>query len=319
MNSNIRFTITSTIFIINYNFAVVIDNYTMQARLKPVIKDIDQSILVKNDKLKTFYAPHHYHPDYEIIYIKKSCGIRIVGNNIDNYQAGEVIILGPGLPHYHLVSNVTEEDEDTPIETIAVLFPESIITSNIVFQEFAHIKSILEPANFGIELTRHTRKGVQELLKDMTVSPSFNNFILLFKILGIIAKKNSSYRLLSTVKYQNKKIYNQKTKLALKYLSDHYLENLKIKDIALHIGLSKTGFCNFFKAQTGFTFTNYLNALRISKACELLMITDKNITEIAFEIGYENLAYFNRRFKDIKGTTPRAFRAKLGRDKAKNN
>jgi len=291
----------------------------MRAKLKPVITNINQSILVKNDRLKSFYAPHHYHPEYEIIYIKKSCGIRIVGNNIDNYQTGEVIVLGPGLPHYHVVSNVTEKDNDTPIETIAVLFPETIITSNIVFQEFGHIKGILDSVNYGIELTGSTRKAVQDVLENMSVTPSFNNLLLLLKTLDIIANKHSSYRLLSTVKYHNKKIYSQKTQLVLNYLSDHYLENIHIKDIAQQFGLSKTGFCNFFKAQTGITFTNYLNTLRISKACELLMITDKNITEIAYEIGYENLAYFNRRFKYIKGTTPTAFRAKFARDNTIKN
>jgi AraC-like DNA-binding protein len=283
----------------------------MRAKLKPVLRNVDQSILVKNDKLKTFYAPHHYHPEYEIIYIKKSQGIRIVGNHIDNYKAGEIIILGPGLPHYHVLGMINDHD-DNPIETIAVLFPESILTANMDMPEFAPIKRILSPLKFGIELTGSTLTTVQAVLEKMTIAPRFNNFVYLLHIFGIIAEQDSTFQRLSTVEYQNKKTYNDKTKHILDYLAGHYLEPLTIDGMAQLSGLSKTGFCNFFKTQTGITFSFYLNSLRIAKACELLITTPMNISQIAYETGFQNLAYFNRRFKQIRGTSPSDYRKKTG-------
>lgn len=280
----------------------------MRAKFKPPIKVSGQSILVKNDRMKEFYAPHHYHSDYEVIYIKKSFGIRIIGNNIHNYQAGEVVVLGPGLPHFHVVGDMNEADDDAYIETIAVLFPESIFDSNAQFPEFAQVHVFLEHLKYGIELKAHTKTQVQQILEQMTVAPSLTNFIALFKIFEIISDKNSSYKRLSTVKYDNKKIYNQKTKHILAYVANNYQENIKISDVAQQAGLSKTGFCNFFIAQTGYTFSHYLNLLRVSKACELLATTKKSVSEIAFEAGYENLAYFNRKFKEIKEETPKNFR-----------
>lgn len=282
----------------------------MRAKLKSVEKSAGQSILVKNDRMRNFYAPHHYHPDYEIIYIKKSYGIRIIGNNIDNYQAGEVTLLGPGLPHYHKVGEVKEGDE-TPIETIAVLFPEALFERNNQFPEFAKLHSVLNELKYGIELKGATKLRVQEVLEQMTLEPSYTNFVAVFRIFEIISATDSTYKLLSTVQYDNKKIYNQKTKHILEFIADKYLTNLHVEDVSEQVGMSKSGFCIFFKGQTGYTFSHYLNLLRVSKASELLATTGKNISEIAFEVGYENLAYFNRRFKEIKGSTPKEFRKSM--------
>lgn len=282
----------------------------MRAQLKPAIKNANQSILVKNDKLKSFYAPHHYHPDYEIIYIKKSYGLRIVGNHIDNYQAGEVVILGPELPHFHQLGSVKTDDE-TPIETIAVLFPPSIIENNLQFPEFEALNHLVEQIKYGIELSGETKLYVQQILEDMSLQPCLHNFLSLFKILEVLAMENSSYNALSTIKYDNKKLYNDKTKPVLDYISNNYLGSISIKEAGEQIGMSESGFCNFFKTQMGVTFSQYINKLRISKACELLATTEKNVSEIAYQIGYENLAYFNRRFKETKGMTPKSYRSNL--------
>ncbi|WP_075590856.1 helix-turn-helix domain-containing protein [Labilibacter marinus] len=282
----------------------------MRAKLKPVVKSEGQSVLVKNDKLKSFYAPHHYHPDYEIIYIKKSFGLRVIGNHINNYQAGEIVILGPGLPHYHELGGV-DADEEYPIETIAVLFSNSIFESNSQFPEFAQLGLVLEQIKYGIELVGDTNIAVREILERMTITPSLSNYLSLFKILEVLAQEDSTYKRLSTVKYDNKKVYNDKTKHVLDYLAVHYLNNIGISTLSEHVGMSRSGFCNFFKAQTGVTFSHYLNQLRVSKACELLVTSKKSVSEIAYEVGYENLAYFNRRFKEIKGVTPKAYKTSL--------
>lgn len=282
----------------------------MRAKLKPVITSKSQSILVKNDKMRRFYAPLHYHPEYEIIYIKKSFGMRVVGNNIDNYYPGEVIILGPGLPHYHEVGTINTDD-DTPIETIAVLFPESIFEANSQFPEFLTVNRLLNKIKYGIELNEHTKEDVQTILEKMTLEPSLTNLLSIYSIIDVLSRTNSSFTQLSTQHYDNKRLHNAKMKYVQNYLKEHYLENVRLKEVSELIGLSKTAFCNYFKSQTGHTYTYYLNLLRISKACELLVSSTKNVSQIAFEVGYENLGYFNRKFLEIKGKTPKAFRKSI--------
>lgn len=282
----------------------------MSIEQKPPVKKPNQSILVKNDRLKSFYAPHHYHQDYEIIYIKKSQGIRVVGNSIDNYKSGEVVILGPRLPHYH-VASIAEGGADYPIETIAVLFPEALFESNKSFPEFSFLESVLDAMSYGIELQGTCLSEACKTLESMTLEPSYQNFKALFDILSSLHTSPNAYRRLSTVKYDNMRQYDARMKGILEYIYTHFQSKLKVGGVARHAGMSLSGFSVYFKAQTKHTFSQYLNLLRISKACELLASTPKSISEIAYETGYENLAYFNRKFKEIKKQAPKEFRANI--------
>lgn len=67
-------------------------------------------------------------------------------------------------------------------------------------------------------------------------------------------------------------------------------------------------FCRYFKRLTGKTITTYPNEIRIDKAAELLVSSDEKIIEIAGACGFENIGYFNKRFKNLKGSTPSKYR-----------
>ena len=284
----------------------------MTAKRKPPIKHSDQSILVKNDHLKAFYAPHHYHQDYEIIYIKKSSGIRVIGNNINNYSSGEVVILGPRLPHYHVVGDVAANDE-SPIETIAVLFSEELFDNNKNIPEFRRLSSVIRDLDYGIELKGKCRQRVQDILEQMTIVPSYLNFLYLFQIMGELQAEDALYSQLSTVKYDNMRLYDEKMKKTLDYISNNFQRHITVSEAAAYAGMSLSGFSTSFKSQTGYTFSYYINLLRVSKAAELIVTSSRGIAEIAYEVGYENLAYFNRKFKEIKQQTPRELLQELKR------
>lgn len=276
----------------------------MTVKRKAPIKHRDQSILVKNDRMKSFYAPHHYHQDYEIIYIKKSSGIRVIGNNINNYSSGEVVILGPRLPHYHVVGDVDPND-DSPIETIAVLFPESLFDNNSNIPEFNSLSTIIEDIKYGIELKGECQVKVQQILEKMTLEASYLNFIALFQIMSILQTGRGKYKRLSSIKYDNLRLYDTRMKKTLDYISNNFQSSISVGATAQYAGMSLSGFSTTFKSQTGYTFSQYINLLRISKAAELLVTSHRGVAEVAYEVGYENLAYFNRKFKEIKQKTPR--------------
>jgi AraC-like DNA-binding protein len=78
--------------------------------------------------------------------------------------------------------------------------------------------------------------------------------------------------------------------------------------IAAELGMTESRFSRFFRRATGNTFTDFVNRVRINRACQLLMESDRPITEICYDVGFNNVSNFNRRFLDIKGMTPREFR-----------
>lgn len=92
------------------------------------------------------------------------------------------------------------------------------------------------------------------------------------------------------------------------FLENHFAESISLKQVAELIHLTESNFCKFFKKATGKTFSDYLNDIRITQSCQVLLHSDKFINVIAFECGFETLSYFNRVFLKKKGLTPKEFR-----------
>jgi AraC-like DNA-binding protein len=91
------------------------------------------------------------------------------------------------------------------------------------------------------------------------------------------------------------------------YVFDHLAENISLKDVARIAGMNPQSFCRFFRKMTGQALFSFVNRTRIGHACALLIDTDVNISEACYASGFNNLSNFNRRFREIKGTSPRLF------------
>lgn len=97
---------------------------------------------------------------------------------------------------------------------------------------------------------------------------------------------------------------------AIHYIDAHYDEPLTLAEIAGASHLSVSRLAHVFKEQMGITLIDYVTAVRIEQAKELLLGTDQSCTEICFQVGYNNQSYFTRPFKSLAGMTPRQFRVK---------
>ena len=97
-------------------------------------------------------------------------------------------------------------------------------------------------------------------------------------------------------------------KQASAFIQQNYSRSFSLEELSNEIGVSKSYLSRIFKTDTGISLWDYLNRYRIQKAKELLLLTDKNITAIAGEVGYEDVGYFGRVFREIAGCSPRAFR-----------
>ena len=101
---------------------------------------------------------------------------------------------------------------------------------------------------------------------------------------------------------------NQPLNHVLAHISRNLGHDLRETDLAALSGYSPSAFCRAFQRHTGMTFVSYVNSLRISRACELLISSQRRITDICFEVGFSNLSNFNRQFLAQKAMPPSAFR-----------
>jgi AraC-like DNA-binding protein len=100
----------------------------------------------------------------------------------------------------------------------------------------------------------------------------------------------------------------EKIKTTLNYIHENYMNDIHISDIANTCNLSQYYFMKFFKKHLGITCTEYVNVYRLDIASKLLNTTDKSITEISFETGFNSVSYFNKFFKEKFKVTPKEFR-----------
>jgi AraC-like DNA-binding protein len=249
----------------------------------------------------------HYHEEYELHLIVQSRGKVFVGDYIGHFDPGHLVLTGPRLPHNWISTDVPAEGialrdvvlqfGDAPLRQSAALIP-----------ELAEVLPLLERARHGIEFF-----GLSELARvrmaAIKESHGLARFALFSAFLAELARC-TDYRLLSTVQLQS---FDDDAALArisgiVDYLSEHYCENFSMAELCQRVGMSESSFSRLFRRATGNSFTDFVNRLRINKACQLLMETDRYITNVCYDVGFNNVANFNRRFLQIKGMTPKEFR-----------
>ncbi|MGY6649675.1 AraC family transcriptional regulator [Wenyingzhuangia sp. IMCC45574] len=281
----------------------------MKPHLEHIPHELKGSIYAYIYQNESFTTPWHYHEDLELTYILKSSGIRHVGNHIDNFTKGDLVLIGKNVPH------CWKNDTDYKNGAISscIQWNESVfknlLDSNLDLQ---NIQQLIHQSEVGIKFTNpsfNLRMG--ERIKKMAELEAGKKFIELLDILNELANCKSKFLL--SVK-ENASQYSKKTDTRIKAILDHidasYSEKICIKDMTDITFMTEGAFCKYFKKQFKKSFTNYLNEFRVRKACILLQETDDKLFEIGAKCGYENLSFFHRQFKKYTQMTPREYRNK---------
>ena len=124
-------------------------------------------------------------------------------------------------------------------------------------------------------------------------------------LFGLIQEKNLYRREYNDGK-DTQKIY--KLKKVLKFIRENFAREITLDDMAREANLSIKYFCSFFKNMTGTTPVKYLLTYRVERAARKLLGTEENITQIAYDCGFNDLSYFIKTFKEIKRVTPKNYR-----------
>lgn len=244
----------------------------------------------------------HYHPEYELTYIVKGSGYRIVGNSYEQYSDGDLVLLGSNLPH----TWTSKPDNTFASEAIVIQFSSEFITPFLVLQESNQIKQLLEYSDRGLRI------AVDEMLvsniMELPKIQGMDRVLKLIWILEEITKRQCDYIAPNTFHNVVSKKNEFRINKACTFLQNNFNQKISLKQVADLIYLTESNFCKFFKKATGKTYSDYLNELRINEACRMLVQTEQTINEISYACGFETLSYFNRVFLFKKAITPSTFR-----------
>lgn len=250
----------------------------------------------------------HYHDAYELHYIIQSSGKLFVGDYIGEFRPGNLVLTGPRLPHNWISTDVPEEG--IPARDMAIQFGHAPLEFAAKYiPEMREVMPLLERSKYGIEFFNISEQVEQDFYR-IRNSKDVHRFAEFLKLLGFLAK-TTSYRLLSSAQMQSFEDDDSLAKIntVFNYITEHYGETISADMLAARLGMSHTKFSRFFRKATGNSFTDFVNQIRINKACQLLMNTDKYVTNICYDVGFNNVANFNRRFLEMKGVTPKTFRS----------
>jgi AraC-like DNA-binding protein len=252
-------------------------------------------------------ARWHYHDEYELHLITKTAGKVFVGDWIGPFQPGHLVLTGPRLPH-NWISQDTPEG-GAPLRDLAIQFPhEPLMQSAALIPELAELHPLLERARNGIEFFDMGERAERHWHR-VKKATGLRRLTAFFEFMSDLAAC-TDYRLLSSVQLQsdgdNASI--DQIDVLVSRIINNLSEQHSAAAIATELGMSESRFSRFFRKATGNTFTDFVNRVRISRACQLLMDSEQQITLICYEVGFNNVANFNRRFLQAKGMTPSEFR-----------
>jgi AraC-like DNA-binding protein len=252
----------------------------------------------------------HYHDEYELQLIPETYGRAFVGDYIGHYSPGYLALVGPRLPHNWIASELPPEG--VPLRHLVIQFLDTPLRKGMeALPELADLCPLLERARRGIEFFGMT-DDVEHRFYRIKESKGLARFIEFTSLLQALANCND-YKLLSSAQMQSNEDGSSMTRInkVLDHIHQNYAEELSIDEVASISGMAESSFSRYFRRATGNTYTDFIARLRVTKACQLLEQTDKLISDVGLEVGFNNLAYFNRKFLELKNVTPSGYRRQV--------
>jgi AraC-like DNA-binding protein len=270
----------------------------------------EKSFLLKEEWLPAFAIPWHNHPEFELTLLAKGTGKKFIGNHISEFTDGELVFIGPWLPHLWR-SYETEIADKTEINAhqIVIQFAENFLGNDFFERpEMGHIKRLFQKAAMGMSIKGRTKDEISGMLHNLSQMNDFDKIMTILKSLDLMAR-SEEMELLSSPGFGES--FNEsdaeRMNLVYKYIIENFRHEIYLDDVAKIAHLTPQAFSRYFKSRSKKTFTDVLNEVRIGHACKLILERNLSISQIADSCGFRNLSNFNRTFKLITQTTPVAY------------
>jgi AraC-like DNA-binding protein len=261
-------------------------------------------------KVDYFPSLRHFHPEVEILLVVQGIGMRYVGDSVEPFVPGDLVMIGPNVSHEWL----SDKKSDSGIsEAIYILFNPDILGNEFWnLPESKIILKIIQQSERGMKLTGRTRDDVASLMKRIDTSYGFTRITLLMTILEILAF-NGEFQYLASPVVQNtiNERDTERLNKVYKYVLDNCQQEISLERASSIANLSKPAFCRYFKKRANKTFMRFLNEVRVGQACRMLVNENKSIADICYTCGFNNISYFIRQFRSITGFTPLGYRKKF--------
>jgi AraC-like DNA-binding protein/mannose-6-phosphate isomerase-like protein (cupin superfamily) len=276
----------------------------MRVRYEKVSFPTNASIRLED--VEGFGAPYSYHPEYEIVYILSGSGIRLIGQKPEAFEAGDLVLLGPNVYHWWKPKENPREIEKE--KAIVVQWDENLFQNSLHnCPELNCLKKLEQKSLHGLHFKGKQFDYLREKIVALKKMKSSYRFIRLIEILLDMHEAENVIQLDGYIGNPNKSS-PPIIERAIVYILENLHKNISQESVADHFNLSNAHFSRIFKKSTSLSFPIFVHHNRISSICQAMHQNDKNIADLAFTYGYDNLSTFNRAFKEKMGITPLTYR-----------
>lgn len=268
-------------------------------------KPLNEAFIYQVDVGDVFYDKLHHHEDIQLSFIVEGEGTLIVGDTINQYKKGDIVVIGSHLPHVFKSNNQSGKSS----HMLSLFFARDSFGSGFFqLEELQELSSFFKRAIHGFKVTS-SQKHIVDLFYKLERASKLTRFIILLELL----KKTSQcqYKRLSSFIYEKKYSETEGKRLqdVFDYTISHFEQDILLETISEVANMTKNAFCKYFKKRTNKTYFRFLNELRVEHACKLLLDDrDLPISDIAYRSGFKNISNFNRQFKTIKAFSPNGYR-----------
>ncbi|MCW5912576.1 MAG: helix-turn-helix domain-containing protein [Cyclobacteriaceae bacterium] len=269
-----------------------------------VPKTVQEAFRLQVDKLPHFYDRLHQHPETQIMLIEKGEGTLIAGDYVGRFTSGEVYLVGTGQPHVFRSDENYYQRSKKQVHAVSLYFDERYAGEAFwQLNELKDIRQFLSRA-VAIRVEGDSRNEASSLIRQIAAAEKTARMILFLQLLDLLARSKSLKQLSVAPPDYSTSEEDKRMNDVLQFTFRHSHRKIKINEVASVANLSSEAFCRYFKIRTRKTYTNFLNEVRVSHACKMLIEGNHNIQSICYDSGFQNLSHFNRQFKKVTEKTP---------------
>jgi AraC-like DNA-binding protein len=275
-----------------------------------VPKTTQEAFRLQTDVLPHLYDKLHHHPETQIMFIEKGEGTLITGDYVGRFSAKEIYLIGGGQSHvFRNDEKYYRSRNKRNVQATSIYFDEKYAGENFwQLDELQEVKKFLAHAGAGIRMEGSTKERVTKLIQELKSAKRIDKLILFLQLLNVLTTSQEITRLsVSPLINAGHTTEDKRMNDVLHFTFKQSHRKIKISEVAEIANLSSEAFCRYFKLRTRKTYTNFLNEVRISQACKILIEGHQSIQSICFDCGFQNLSHFNRTFKRVTGKTPKGY------------
>ncbi len=282
----------------------------MKAEYRNIVSSLGSSFKARFFEDEKFPAAWHCHPQYELTYMLSSTGTRYVGDSMNSFGHGDLVLVGANLPHCWK----SNENQNESVQCVIIQWDEGLFGNWSEKPELTRIRSLLKRSSRGIKFNSVNARELENKFLNLVSEEPFNRLISLLSILQELATTDE-YELLAGAGFTHSlsTVESERINTIYNYIKENFLGPITLKGAADQVSMSRESFCRFFKKTLNKTFFEFLNEYKVNLACKMLIDTDLSVSEIAYNTGYNNPTFFHRQFNKFMTMSPSQYRKEYRR------